>query len=225
MNEEVTRVVADLLEFMTENLSMLGFLVSFAYVVGPSWMVFLEKRGRLSQVLVWAYALVIIPIVVLGMLAIVSPEPVCGVPLAHDEFRFFYPLWLPMLPLFWFYFRSAEVQHPFLYASMLVALSVGVFLLTFGYEVVHFTYQEVHGTGIVYSGVGALECAVNDTDALATARRWRDGAAVAMALLLTVVMAFARRRKRGQTAGASADGGTSSDGSETTLEDRGMPKM
>lgn len=225
MNEEVTRVVADLLEFMTENLGALGFLVSFAFVIGPSWMVFLEKRNRLSKVVVWAYALTVVPIVVLGMLAIASPTTTCADPLAHDEFRFFYPLWLPMLPLFWYYLRSVKVQHPYLYALMLVALSVAVFLLTLGYEVFHYAYEDLHGTGIVYGGANGIDCAVIDTSALQGAEMWRNGATVAMATLLLAVMAFARRRKQSLVGERASGSSASSDGEGDDPEDRAMPKM
>ena len=225
MIEEVTQVVSDLLAFMTDNPTALGFIVSLAYVIGPSWMVFLEKRQRLSKVVVWAYALIVVPIIVLGLLANVLPESYCGDPLSHEEFRFFYPLWLPLLPLFWFYLRSEVIQHPYLYAAMLVSLSVAVFLLTFGYEVFHYAYQQVHGTGIAYSGAVASECASLDGDSVRTARQWRDVATAALAVVLVLVMVVARRRKQGLPSSASATNGSSSDGDDDSAQDRGMPKM
>ena len=191
---EVNRVLGDLLDFLTDNLSLLGMLVSFAYVIGPSWMVFLEKRDKLSRLGVWLYALVVMPIMVMGLWALLLPDTYCNDPLQHSEFRMFYPLWLPLFPLLVHQHRSSEVQHPFLYGIMLLVFGLLVFALTFGYEVLHLTYQNIEGSGIVFSGARAWECAVKDADAYVTASRAMGGSVAGFGLLLLTTMAFGRRR-------------------------------
>jgi hypothetical protein len=191
---EVNRVLGDLLNFLTDNLSLLGMLVSFAYVIGPSWMVFLEKRGKLSRLGVWLYALVVMPIMVMGLWAILHPDTYCNDPLQHSDFRMFYPLWLPLLPLLVHQHRSPTVQHPFLYGIMLLVFGLLVFALTLGYEVLHLTYQNIEGSGIVFSGARAWECAVKDADAYVTASRAMGGSVAGFGLLLLTTMAVGRRR-------------------------------
>jgi len=99
-----------------------------------------------------------------------------------------------LLPLLVHQHRSPTVQHPFLYGIMLLVFGLLVFALTFGYEVLHLTYQNIEGSGIVFSGARAWECAVKDADAYVTASRAMGGSVAGFGLLLLTTMAVGRRR-------------------------------
>lgn len=217
---EINQVLGDLLDFLTDNLSLLGMLVSFAYVIGPSWMVFLEKRDKLSRLGVWLYALVVMPIMVMGLWSILHPDTYCNDPLQHSEFRMFYPLWLPLLPLLVHQHRSPEVQHPFLYGIMLLVFGLLVFALTFGYEVLHLTYQSLHGTGIDFTGPDAWECAVKDPDAYMNASRAMGGSVAGFGLLLLITMAWGRRRAGKRDNGDEAEDGAGAEGGRRSRRSR-----
>ena len=64
-------------------------------------------------------------------------------------FEFFYPLIIPLVPLYVHCIRSEHVGHPYLFGFILLALSLGVFALTVGYEVFHLAYQSAQGHGVL----------------------------------------------------------------------------
>ena len=159
MNRDLARFIGDVFDFFADNAMFFGIVGVLCFLFGPSLLVFLERKERLPRAVVWLFTFVLTPAMFLFLIFMAIPQGYCNNPLPHDAFRVFYPLFLPLIPLYVHYFRAEHLNHPFQFGFILVALSAGVFTLTIGYEVLHLAYQSVQGHGIVYSGARAWECA------------------------------------------------------------------
>ena len=159
-------------------------------------MVYLERTNRLPRVFVWLYSLMFVPVAVLFMAVIANPQTYCNDPLRHEDFRPFYALFLPLIPLYVHFFRAERLSHPVQFGFILAALSLGVFSLTIGYEVFHIAYQSAQGHGVIYSGASAWECASLNSASELTARQTVCRATLLFALGQTVLLIAARLRKR-----------------------------
>jgi len=175
---------------------LFGVLGSVGFLLGPSLMVYLERTNRLPRVAVWLYSLIFVPVAVLFMAVIANPQTYCNDPLRHEDFRPFYGLFLPLIPLYVHFFKAERLRHPVQFGFILAALSLGVFSLTIGYEVFHIAYQSAQGHGVIYSGASAWECASLNSASEITARQ-TVGRATLLFLLGQIVLLFvARLRKR-----------------------------
>ena len=143
------------------------------FLFGPSLLVLLERKERLPRLFVWVYAFVLAPIITLVLVFVANPQSYCNDPLPHEAFRLFYPLVLPLLPLYVHYFRAKQLNHPVLLGLILVMLSLGVFSITLGNEIFHLAYRSVQGHGVVYSGARAWECAYLNSASERSARAAR----------------------------------------------------
>ena len=124
-----------------------------------------------------------------------NPQSYCNDPLPHEAFRLFYPLVLPLLPLYIHYFRAKQLNHPVLLGLILVMLSLGVFSITLGNEIFHLAYRSVQGHGVVYSGARAWECAYLNSASERSARS-TVGTATLVFLVVQVLVLIAVRRMR-----------------------------
>ena len=201
MNGDLVRFIGDDLDFFADNALLFGIVGVLCFLFGPSLLVLLERKERLPRVVVWLFTFVLTPAMFLFLIFMAIPQGYCNNPLPHDAFRVFYPLFLPLIPLYVHYFRAEHLNHPFLFGFILVALSAGVFTLTIGYEILHLAYQSVQGHGIVYSGARAWECAYVNYASLYSARDTRDTALNLFLVIQVIVLVAVRIRKRRQRLG------------------------
>ena len=201
MNRDLARFIGDVLDFFADNALLFGIVGVLCFLFGPSLLVLLERKERLPRVVVWLFTFVLTPAMFLFLIFMAIPQGYCNNPLPHDAFRVFYPLFLPLIPLYVHYFRAEHLNHPFLFGFILVALSAGVFTLTIGYEILHLAYQSVQGHGIVYSGARAWECAYVNYASLYSARDTRDTALNLFLVIQVIVLVAVRIRKRRQRLG------------------------
>ncbi|MEC8577696.1 MAG: hypothetical protein VXY68_08285, partial [Candidatus Thermoplasmatota archaeon] len=159
MNRALARFIGDVFDIVADNILLLGIVGVVCFLFGPSLLVLLERKERLPRLFVWVYGFVLAPIITLVLVFVANPQSYCNDPLPHEAFRLFYPLVLPLLPLYIHYFRAKQLNHPVLLGLILVMLSLGVFSITLGNEIFHLAYQSVQGHGVVYSGARAWECA------------------------------------------------------------------
>ena len=201
MNRDLARFIGDVFDFFADNALFFGILGVLCFLFGPSLLVFLERKERLPRVVVWLFTFVLTPAMFLFLIFMAIPQGYCNNPLPHDAFRVFYPLFLPLIPLYVHYFRAEHLNHPFLFGFILVALSAGVFTLTIGYEILHLAYQSVQGHGIVYSGARAWECAYVNYGSMYSARDTRDTALNIFVVIQVITLVAVRMRKRRQRLG------------------------
>ncbi len=201
MNRDLARFIGDVLDLFADNALFFGIVGVLCFLFGPSLLVFLERKKRLPRVVVWLFTFVLTPAMFLFLIFMAIPQGYCNNPLPHDAFRVFYPLFLPLIPLYVHYFRAEHLNHPFLFGFILVALSAGVFTLTIGYEILHLAYQSVQGHGIVYSGARAWECAYVNYGSMHSARDTRDMALNLFVVLQVIALVAVRMRKRRQRLG------------------------
>ena len=201
MNRDLARFIGDVFDFFADNALFFGILGVLCFLFGPSLLVFLERKERLPRVVVWLFTFVLTPAMFLFLIFMAIPQGYCNNPLPHDAFRVFYPLFLPLIPLYVHYFRAEHLNHPFLFGFILVALSAGVFTLTIGYEILHLAYQSVQGHGIVYSGARAWECAYVNYGSMYSARDARDTALNLFLVIQVITLVAVRMRKRRQRLG------------------------
>ena len=122
-------------------------------------MVWLDRQGRMPTALPWFHLLVVTPVLAFLLLMIsFQPNSYCNTILQHSEFRAFYVLFLPFLPLLAHMVGSNKVGRPWLFGCILTLSLLFVFDLTVAYEVLHMVYQNQAGEGVVYSGARAWEC-------------------------------------------------------------------
>ncbi|MBH34838.1 MAG: hypothetical protein CMB74_05240 [Euryarchaeota archaeon] len=201
MNRGLARFIGDVLDLFADNALFFGIVGVLCFLFGPSLLVFLERKKRLPRVVVWLFTFVLTPAMFLFLIFMAIPQGYCNNPLPHDAFRVFYPLFLPLIPLYVHYFRAEHLNHPFLFGFILVALSAGVFTLTIGYEILHLAYQSVQGHGIVYSGARAWECAYVNYGSMYSARDTRDMALNLFVVIQVIALVAVRMRKRRQRLG------------------------
>ena len=201
MNRDFARFIGDVFDFFADNALFFGILGVLCFLFGPSLLVFLERKERLPRVVVWLFTFVLTPAMFLFLIFMAIPQGYCNNPLPHDAFRVFYPLFLPLIPLYVHYFRVEHLNHPFQFGFILVALSAGVFTLTIGYEILHLAYQSVQGHGIVYSGARAWECAYVNYGSMYSARDTRDTALNIFVVIQVITLVAVRMRKRRQRLG------------------------
>ena len=185
-----------MLELVADHWLLFGGLAAAGFLFGPSLLVYLERSDRLPRTFVWSYSLILVPIAVLFMAIIASPQTYCNDPLRHEDFRPFYALFLPLIPLYVHFFCAERLSHPVQFGFILAALSLGVFSLTIGYEVFHIAYQSAQGHGVIYSGASAWECASLNSTSELTARQTVGRATLLFALGQIVLLIAARLRKR-----------------------------
>ena len=201
MNRDLARFIGDVLDFFADYALLFGIVGVLCFLFGPSLLVFLERKERLPRVVVWLFTFVLTPAMFLFLIFMAIPQGYCNIPLPHDAFRVYYPLFLPLIPLYVHYFRAEHLNHPFQFGFILVALSAGVFTLTIGYEILHLAYQSVQGHGIVYSGARAWECAYVNYGSMYSARDARDTALNLFLVIQVIVLVAVRIRKRRQRLG------------------------
>ena len=174
MNRGLSRFIGDMFDLFADHALFFTIVGAVCFLFGPTLLVVLERKERLPRVVVWLFTFVLTPAMFLMMIFIGNPQSYCNDPLPHDAFRVFYPLFLPLIPLYIHYARADRLNHPFMFGVILVLLSAGVFTLTVANEVLHLAYQSVQGHGIVYSGARAWECAWVNYASLYSARDTRD---------------------------------------------------
>mgnify|MGYP001415930033 FL=1 len=125
----------------------------------PGVMVWLDRRERMPTALPWIQLLLVTPLLAYSTLMITfQPNSYCNTILPHEDFRGFYVLFLPFVPLFAHMLGSEKVGRPWLFGCILTLSLLFVFDLTVAYEVLHMVYQNQAGEGVVYSGARAWEC-------------------------------------------------------------------
>ena len=207
MNRGLARFIGDMFDLFADHALFFGIVGSLCFLFGPSLLVFLERKERLPRAVVWLFTLVLTPVMMLLLIFVANPQTYCNDPLPHEAFRLFYPLFLPLIPLYLHYFRAEHLNHPFQFGFMLVALSLGVFSLTIGNEIFHLAYQSVQGHGVVYSGARAWECAYLNSVSERAARS-TVGTATLTFLVVQVIVLFAIRiRKRRQRPNSEGESG------------------
>ena len=170
MNRGLARFIGDMFDLFADHALFFTIVGAVCFLFGPTLLVVLERKERLPRVVVWLFTFVLTPAMFLMMIFIGNPQSYCNDPLPHDAFRVFYPLFLPLIPLYIHYARADRLNHPFMFGVILVLLSAGVFTLTVANEVLHLAYQSVQGHGVVYSGARAWECAWVNYASLYSAR-------------------------------------------------------
>ena len=192
MNRGVARFIGDVFDLFADNALLFSIIGSICFLIGPSLLVFLERKERLSRPIVLLFTFVLTPVIMLFLISVANPQTYCNDPLPHEAFRLFYPLFLPLIPLYVHYFRAEHLNHPFQFGFILVALSLGVFSLTIGNEIFHLAYQSVQGHGVVYNGSRAWECAYLNSVSERSARS-TVGTATLIFLVVQVIALFAVR--------------------------------
>ena len=198
MNRGLSRFIGDMFDFFADHALFFTIAGAVCFLFGPTLLVVLERKGRLPRFVVWLYTFVLTPAMFLMMIFIGNPQSYCNDPLPHDAFRVFYPLFLPLIPLYVHYARADRLNHPFMFGFILVLLSAGVFTLTVANEVLHLAYQSVQGHGVVYSGARAWECAYVNYSSLYSARDTRDTVSQLFLVVQVIALGALRMRKRRQ---------------------------
>ena len=170
----------------------------------PGLMVWLDRRGSMPTALPWGFLLAMVPMFAYSMVMIsFQPNSYCNNILPHAEFRAFYVLFLPFLPLLAHMVGSNKVGRPWLFGSILTLSLLFVFDMTVGHEVLHMVYQNQTGEGVVYSGARAWECNHYSSTSMQVAFRAKWRANQVFLLLMPLMLIGARlvhRRRRGNDA-------------------------
>lgn len=201
MNRGLARFIGDMFDLFADHALFFTIVGATCFLFGPSLLVVLERKERLPRVVVWLFTFVFTPAMFLMMIFIGNPQSYCNDPLPHDAFRVFYPLFLPLLPLYVHYFRAKQLNHPVLLGLILVMLSLGVFSITLGNEIFHLAYQSVQGHGVVYSGARAWECAYLNSASERSARSTVGSATLVFLVVQVLVLIAVRRMRHRQSEG------------------------
>ena len=196
MFREIILFLFELTDLFSDNFLISGLVFILSYFFGPSFLVYLERKNLLRRIFVWIYFILFVPFMFVFMLLLMNPQTYCNDPLPHDIFRWFYVLILPLIPFYLHYVRSDKIQHPYIYGVMIIILSVGVFSMTFGYEIFHLTYQTIEGQGVVYSGARAWECAYLNSTSESQARITQLLGSVTFTAISILSLILARKNKR-----------------------------
>ncbi len=199
MNRGLARFIGDVFDIVADNILLFGIVGVVCFLFGPSLLVLLERKERLPRVIVWVYTFVLTPIITLVLVFVANPQSYCNDPLPHEAFRLFYPLILPLLPLYIHFFRAKQLSHPVLFGLILVMLSLGVFSITVGNEIFHLAYQSVQGHGVVYSGARAWECAYLNSASERSARSTVGSGTLLFLVVQILVLIAVRGMKRRQS--------------------------
>jgi len=149
----------ELLRVLPTPLLAVNILFVVALFSLPGVMVWLDRRGRMPTALPWIQLLLVTPLLAFSTLMMTfQPNSYCNNILRHEDFRGFYLLFLPFLPLFAHMLGSEKVGRPWLFGCILTLSLLFIFDLTVAYEVIHLVYQNQAGEGVVYSGARAWEC-------------------------------------------------------------------
>ena len=163
----------------------------------PGVMVWLDCRGRMPTALPWVQLLLITPLLAYAALMITfQPNSYCNTILPHEDFRGFYVLFLPFLPLLAHMLGSEKVGQPWLFGCILTLSLLFVFDLTVAYEVLHMVYQNQAGEGVVYSGARAWECNHFNGESMQVAFRAKWRANQIFLVLMPVLLVGARLVQR-----------------------------
>ena len=177
-----------------------NILFAVALFTLPSVMVWLDRRDRMPTALPWGFLVAMVPMFAYSMVMIsFQPNSYCNNILRHAEFRAFYVLFLPFLPLLAHMVGSNKVGRPWLFGSILTLSLLFVFDMTVGHEVLHMVYQNQAGEGVVYSGARAWECNHFNGTSMGAAFRAKWRANLAFLLLMPLMLMGARlvhRRRR-----------------------------
>ena len=196
--------LAGLLTVLPTPTLAVNIMFAVALITFPSTMAWLDRRGRLPTVLPWVCLLAMVPMFAYSMVMLsFQPNSYCTNILRHAEFRAFYVLFLPFLPLLAHMVGSNKVGRPWLFGSILTLALLFVFDLTVGHEVLHMVYQNQAGEGVVYSGARAWECNHFNGTSMGVAFRAKWRANLAFLLLMPLMLIGARlvhRRRRGDDA-------------------------
>lgn len=201
MKRGLARFIGDMFDLFADHALFFTIVGATCFLFGPSLLVVLERKERLPRVVVWLFTFVFTPAMFLMMIFIGNPQSYCNDPLPHDAFRVFYPLFLPLLPLYVHYFRAKQLNHPVLLGLILVMLSLGVFSITLGNEIFHLAYQSVQGHGVVYSGARAWECAYLNSASERSARSTVGSATLVFLVVQVLVLIAVRRMRHRQSEG------------------------
>ena len=178
-----------------------NILFAVALFTLPSAMVWLDRQDRMPTALPWFHLLVVTPVLAFALLMIsFQPNNYCNTILQHSEFRAFYVLFLPFLPLLAHMVGASKVGRPWLFGCILTLSLLFVFDLTVAYEVLHMVYQNEAGEGVVYSGARAWECNHFNGESMQVAFRakWRANQVfLVMMPLLLIAARLVHRRRRG----------------------------
>jgi len=151
--------LAGLLTVLPTPWLAVNIVSAVALLALPGVMVWLDRRERMPTALPWIQLLLVTPLLAYSTLMITfQPNSYCNTILPHEDFRGFYVLFLPFVPLFAHMLGSEKVGRPWLFGCILTLSLLFVFDLTVAYEVLHMVYQNQAGEGVVYSGARAWEC-------------------------------------------------------------------
>lgn len=198
MNRGFARFIGDVFQFTADHALFFGIIGVAGLLFGPSVLVVLERKDRLPRLGVWLYTGLLTPLLVVFLLILGNPQDYCNDPLPHEAFRRFYPLALPLVPLYVHVLRAEKLRHPVQYTLILLMLSLGVFSITIGQELFHLAYQSAQGQGVVYSGARAWECAYLNSASERTARSLVARATLFFLVVQMLALILACRLKRRQ---------------------------
>ena len=201
--------LAELLTVLPTPILTVNILFAVALFTLPTTMVWLDRRGRMPIALPWVCLLVVMPLFAYAMVMIsLQPNSYCNNVLGHSDFRAFYVLFLPFLPLFAHAVGSKKVGRPWLFGGILTLSLLFVFDLTVAYEVLHVVYQNQAGEGVVYSGTRAWECNHYDGASMQVAYRakWRANQIFLLVMPLLLIGArLAHQRHRAEDGGGQKE--------------------
>ncbi len=193
--------LAGLLAVLPTPLLAVNILFAVALFSLPFLMAWLDRQDRMPASLPWFQLLVITPLLAYSMVMIsFQPNSYCNNILRHEDFRGFYLLFLPFLPLVAHMLGSQKVGRPWMFGSILTLSLLFVFDVTVAYEVLHMVYQNQAGEGVVYSGARAWECNHFNGESMQVAFRakWRANQVfLVMMPLLLIAARLVHRRRRG----------------------------
>ena len=185
--------LAGLLTVLPTPMLAVNILFAVALFTLPSAMVWLDRQDRMPTALPWFHLLVITPVLAFLLLMIsFQPNSYCNTILPHEDFRGFYVLFLPFLPLLAHMLGSEKVGRPWLFGSILTLSLLFVFDLTVAHEVLHMVYQNQAGEGVVYSGARAWECNHFNGESMQVAFRAKWRANQIFLVLMPVLLVGAR---------------------------------
>ena len=189
--------VAGALTVLPTPLLAVNIVFAVALFSLPMLIVWLDRRGRMPTALPWVQLLVFTPLLAFSTVMITfQPNTYCNSILRHEEFRGFYLLFLPFVPLLAHMLGSEKVGRPWLFGSILTLSLLFVFDLTVAYEVLHMVYQNQAGEGVVYSGARAWECNHFNGESMQVAFRAKWRANQIFLVLMPVLLVGARLVQR-----------------------------
>jgi hypothetical protein len=187
----------ELLRVLPTPLLTVNILFVVALFSLPGVMVWLDRRGRMPTALPWIQLLLVTPLLAFSTLMMTfQPNSYCNNILRHEDFRGFYLLFLPFLPLFTHMLGSEKVGRPWLFGCILTLSLLFIFDLTVAYEVIHLVYQNQAGDGVVYSGARAWECNHFNGESMQVAFRAKWRADQIFLVLMPLLLVGARLLQR-----------------------------